>query len=236
LAAICRRENLWFHVDGAFGAMAMLSEEFRPLVKGIDQADSLAFDFHKWLHVPYDAGCILVRDGCAHQDTFKTEANYLSDGRGAAAGAPWFCNLGPELSRCFRALKVWFTIKEHGLRRLGEEIAENCRQARFLAKLVDTHPLLELLAPVSLNIVCFRCVMPRFSSADLNRLNAELVIALAESGIAVPSTTQINGRLAIRVNITNHRTQTSDLQRLIDAIEELAPSVGASFPVERDGN
>ncbi|HSQ58166.1 MAG TPA: pyridoxal-dependent decarboxylase [Gemmata sp.] len=233
LADFCHRERLWFHVDGAFGALAILSDEYRNKLKGIERADSLAFDFHKWLHVPYDAGCVLVRDSEAHRKTFGTQANYLCDGRGAAAGAPWFCEFGPELSRGFRALKVWFTIKEHGLRRLGEKITENCRQARHLGELVDAHPRLERLAPVSLNIVCFRYVQPGFSLAELDRLNSELVIAIQESGIAVPSTTRIAGKLAIRVNITNHRTRLADLQILVNVIEELAPSVAARVSPSR---
>jgi aromatic-L-amino-acid/L-tryptophan decarboxylase len=249
LAAFCEREKLWYHVDGAFGGLAILSDDCRAKLKGIERADSLAFDFHKWLHVPYDAGCVLVRDGEAHRRAFSTQANYLSDGRGAAAGAPWFCEFGPELSRGFRALKVWFTIKEHGLRRLGEKIGDNCRQARFLGELVDGHPRLERLAPVSLNIVCFRYVaaaasggaeagsfrhvQPGLSAAELDRFNSELVIAVQESGVAVPSTTRIDGKLAIRVNITNHRTRTADLQLLVNAIDELAPQVAAAFAPAR---
>lgn len=232
LASICQEHGLWLHIDGAFGALAILSEEQRPLLKGIERADSLAFDFHKWLHVPYDAGCLLVRDGQIHRAAFATEANYLSEGLGAAAGAPWYCELGPELSRGFRALKVWFTIKEHGLRRLGQKIAENCLQAAFLRELVVGHPHLELLAPVRLNVVCFRYTCPHFSEADHDRFNSQLVHALQESGCAVPSTTRIRGRFAIRVNITNHRTRLDDLQVLMTAIDQTAERLVEQFPKE----
>ncbi|MGH6931564.1 MAG: pyridoxal phosphate-dependent decarboxylase family protein [Dongiaceae bacterium] len=225
IADICEEEGLWFHVDGAFGALLVLSERQKPRLRGVDRADSLAFDFHKWLHVPYDAGCVLVRRGDLQRETFSTHAAYLTaQQRGLAAGEPWFCDFGPELSRGFRALKVWFTLKEHGIRRLGETIDENCRQAQYLADLITGHPDLELLAPVNLNIVCFRVVVPCLGAAELDQFNAAIVVELQERGIAAPSTTRLNGVLAIRVNITNHRTQREDLDLLVSAIAEIAES------------
>jgi glutamate/tyrosine decarboxylase-like PLP-dependent enzyme len=223
LAELCKKEDLWLHVDGAFGAMAILSNEYGSLLDGIERADSLAFDFHKWLHVPYDAGCVLIRDGDAQRNTFSTTEDYLAKGRAAAAGDPWYCELGPELSRGFRALSVWFTIKEHGLQRLGENITRNCRQANFLHYLVNHHPNLELLAPVSLNIICFRYRMPAMSDKELNSMNRELIVLLQESGIAVASQTKIRDKIAIRVNITNHRTRSKDMRTLVSAIDALAP-------------
>ncbi len=223
LASFCDREELWLHVDGAFGAMAILSDEFRGDLAGIERADSLAFDFHKWLHVRYDAGCVLVRNAEAHRSAFNTTEDYLAIGRGAAAGAPWFCEFGPELSRGFRALNVWFTIKEHGLNRLGAKISDNCHLARLLGDLVDKHPNLEKLAPVSLNIVCFRYRIPALSGAELDSLNEELILLLQESGVAVPSKTRINNQVAIRVNVTNHRTTSADMRVLVEAIDEIAP-------------
>ena len=223
LASFCDREKLWLHVDGAFGAMAILSDEFRGDLAGIERADSLAFDFHKWIHVCYDAGCVLVRNAEAHQSAFNTSEDYLETGRGAAAGAPWFCEFGPELSRGFRALNVWFTIKEHGLNRLGAKISDNCHLARYLGDLVEKHPNLERLAPVSLNIVCFRYRLPELAGAELDSLNEELVLLLQESGVAVPSKTRVNNQAAIRVNVTNHRTTRADMRVLVAAIDEIAP-------------
>lgn len=218
IAGICAEHGLWFHVDGAFGALAVLDGEARARLAGIERADSLAFDFHKWLHVPYDAGCVLVRREDLHRQTFASRPDYLDGAtRGLAGGEPWFCDYGPELSRGFRALKVWFTLKEHGTDRLGAKIAENCRHARYLAESVRAHPELELLAPVSLNIVCFRFVGQTEASA-LNRINGEIVADLQERGIAAPSTTRLGGRLAIRVCICNHRTQRTDLDALVDAV------------------
>jgi glutamate/tyrosine decarboxylase-like PLP-dependent enzyme len=222
IADVAAREGLWLHVDGAFGAAAILSPTLAPRLAGIERADSIAFDFHKWLHVPYDAGCVLVRDGAAHRAAFSTRPSYLVGAeRGIAAGEPWFCEFGPDLSRSFRALKVWFTLKEHGLTRLGAAIERNCEQAAYLARLIEAAPALELLAPVTLNIACFRYHPPDGDPARLDALNDAVVVALHERGIAAPSTTRIGGRLAIRVNITNHRTRSSDLDALVAAVVHL---------------
>jgi aromatic-L-amino-acid/L-tryptophan decarboxylase len=217
LSAIAKEEDLWFHVDGAFGSLAIFSEELAPKLAGIEHADSLACDFHKWGQVPYDAGFLLVRDGEAHRAAFAGEAAYLTrEQRGLAAGDPWFADYGADLSRGFRGLKVWFTLKTFGITRLGATIAETCRLARVLEARVAREPLLELLAPVPLNIVCFRVRHEDPSVAD--RINRDLVIDLQESGIAAPSTTRIDGKLAIRVAIVNHRCRAPDLELLVDAI------------------
>jgi aromatic-L-amino-acid/L-tryptophan decarboxylase len=214
LADICRREGLWFHVDGAFGALVALSPLLRHLVAGLERTDSIGFDFHKWGQVPYDAGCILVRDPHLAEQAFATPAAYLRrEARGLAGGAPWPCDLGPDLSRGFRALKVWFTLKTWGADRIGESIARSCRLARYLADRVDLEPMLERTAPVALNVVCFRYRFPRNADGE----NAELVADLQESGIVAPSTTSIDGRLAIRAALVNHRTQAEDVDALIDA-------------------
>ena len=223
LADMAQREQVWFHVDGAFGALGMLSPEVAPRLNGIERADSIALDFHKWGQVPYDAGFILVRDQADQLATFASPAAYLSrHPRGLAAGSPWPCDLGPDLSRGFRALKVWFTLVTHGTDRLGAAIAQSCRLARRLQARIADHPALELLAPVSLNIVCFRYLDPvrdgQRDEAATDRFNAELVADLHESGLAVPSTTTVAGRTAIRVALVNHRTEARDLDRLLDAV------------------
>ena len=213
LADLTRRERLWFHVDGAYGALAMLAPDLAPRLQGIQHADSIAFDFHKWGQVPYDAGFVLIRDGRLHLDTFASAAAYLRrDERGLAAGSPWPCDLGPDLSRGFRALKTWFTLKVYGTERLGRTIAGTCALARHMARRIEAMPALELLAPVPLNIVCFRY---RAEAAD--HVNAAIVASLQESGVTAPSTTSINGQLAIRAAIVNHRTTTSDVDALLQA-------------------
>jgi glutamate/tyrosine decarboxylase-like PLP-dependent enzyme len=222
LADLAAEKGLWLHVDGAFGALAMLARSRRPLLEGLERADSLAFDFHKWLHVPYDAGCILVRQEALQRQAFAAREAYLGGAeRGLAAGDPWFCDYGPELSRGFRALKVWFTLKEHGLGRLGDLIEANCRQARYLADRIADHPDLEGLAPVTLNIVCFRYTDSRLEPAVIDRINRALVQNLQEAGIAAPSTTQLGGKLAIRACICNHRTTLKDLDLLVAGVAEL---------------
>lgn len=218
LAEVAADEGLWFHVDGAFGALAMLSPALAPLLAGIERADSIAFDFHKWGQVPYDAGFILVRDAETHRTAFDASVAYLSrETRGMAADSPWPCDYGPDLSRGFRALKTWFTLTVYGADRLGAAIARTCEVARHLARRVRAEPELELLAPVALNIVCFR-YRPAGNAGDGDRLNADIVLAVQESGIAAPSTTRVHGKLAIRAAIVNHRTSAADVDRLCDAV------------------
>jgi glutamate/tyrosine decarboxylase-like PLP-dependent enzyme len=213
LATLGRREGVWFHVDGAYGALGVLAPELRPLLSGIEQADSIAFDFHKWGQVPYDAGFLIVRDGQRHLDTFAAPAAYLRrESRGLQAGSPWPCDLGPDLSRGFRALKTWFTFKVHGADRIGRAIAHTCELARHLSERIAAEPRLELLAPVALNIVCFR-----YRCAEADAVNADIVVALQESGICAPSSTTIAGRFAIRAAIVNHRTRREDVDALIRA-------------------
>jgi aromatic-L-amino-acid/L-tryptophan decarboxylase len=223
LADLAARENLWFHVDGAFGATAILAPSIAPRLRGIERADSIAFDFHKWLHAPYDAGCVLVRDGELHRETFASTPSYLTRmPRALASGTPWFTDFTIDLSRGFRALKVWFLMKERGARAIGFAIEENVRLARSLGDAIDADDRFELLAPVQLNIVCFRYRAPGMGDGELDRFNDELVIRLQESGIAVTSSTNVGSRRAIRVNITNHRTTEEDLAILLDALKRLA--------------
>src|ERR1700734_2800389 len=189
LSALCREEKLWFHVDGAYGALGVLSPSLAPRLAGLENADSVALDFHKWGQVPYDAGFLIVRDGRKHREAFAAPAAYLRrETRGLAAGSPWPCDLGPDLSRGFRALKTWFTLKTYGTEKLGAIIARTCELAEYLKARIEAEPRLELLAPVQLNIVCFR-----YRAADANKVNGDIVIDIQESGIAVPSTTILDG-------------------------------------------
>ena len=214
LAAFAQAEGLHFHIDGAFGALGVLAPELRPLLKGLERADSLAFDFHKWAHVPYDAGCILVRDQALHRETFAAEAAYLQrEGRGLAGGDWWPCDYGPDLSRGFRALKTWFTLKVHGTDAIGAAITRSCALARDLERRVAATPALELLAPVTLNIVCFR-----YACDDADRVNRAIVADLQEAGEVAPSLTSIDGKVAIRAALFNHRTDERDLDALVRGV------------------
>ena len=217
LTDLARAEGLHLHVDGAFGALGMLSEAIAPRLAGIERADSLAFDFHKWAQVPYDAGFILVRDPQLHRDTFAAEASYLArDNRGLAGGEWWPCDYGPELSRGFRALKTWFTLKAYGTRALGAMIDHCCLLTQALALRVEQEAELELLAPVALNVVCFR-----YRCDDAEAVNRSLVADLHEQGLVAPSLTRIRGRTAIRAAIVNHRTTTADIETLVRSVVQL---------------
>jgi glutamate/tyrosine decarboxylase-like PLP-dependent enzyme len=216
LSALCREQNLWFHVDGAYGALGILSPKLAPRLAGLEDADSIALDFHKWGQVPYDAGFLIVRDGRQHRETFAAPAAYLRrETRGLAAGSPWPCDLGPDLSRGFRALKTWFTLKTYGTEKLGAMIERTCALAGYLEGRILAEPRLELLAPVQLNIVCFR-----YRADNANEVNGDIVADIQESGISAPSTTVLDGQLAIRAAIVNHRTDIGDVEALVSAVLE----------------
>jgi len=218
IADICDAQDLWFHVDGAFGATAILSKQIQDRLSGLSRVDSLAFDFHKWWQVNYDAGCVLICDPLLHRQAFARRPEYLrGKERGLAGGDFWAVDYGPELSRGFRALKVWTHIKTHGIEAITEVVERNIEQAQYLESLIKASPKLEMLAPVPLNICCFRY---KFDT-DIDQKNTDIVVQLQENGIAAPSSTTIKGNLAIRVNLTNHRTQKSDLDMLIKWIIKL---------------
>lgn len=246
LADFAREEGLWFHVDGAFGALAALHPELRPQVAGLERADSLAFDLHKWGYLPYEAGCVLVRDEAAHREAFAVTAAYLTPAAGGLAPAgPQLSDYGPQLSRGFRALKIWMALQEHGTEKLGRLVRQNVEQAAYLARLVRAEPELELGAPVPLNIVCFRyrgtpdgfasgatsvsggSGGPLLDSGALDALNAAIVLRLHEDGIAVPTYTRLGGRYLIRAAITNHRSRRADFELLVREVLRLGRELSA---------
>lgn len=227
LADLSAREDVWFHVDGAFGSLAALVPEYRSRLAGMERAGSIAFDLHKWMYVPFEAGCALVRDAEAHRRAFSLRPDYLTHAdRGLAAGTLWFSDYGIQLTRGFRALKVWMSLKEHGLDRYARLVRQNIEQARYLAQIVREAPDLELLAPVPLNIVCFRYVAPGRDEAALDALNQELLIQLHEQGIAVPSNLTLGGRFALRVAITNHRSRREDFDLLVREVRRIGAELG----------
>lgn len=230
IADLCARENLWFHVDGAFGALAAIAPSLRHLTAGMDRADSLAFDVHKWMFVNYEAGVAIIRSKDLHHKTFNTMPDYLTHGdRGAASGELWFGEYGIQLSRGFRALKVWMSLKEHGIDKYARIIEQNVEQARYLAERVDESPELERLAPVPLNIVCFRYRTPEMNDVQLDALNDELVIRLQEGGVALASSTRIHGRLCVRPSATNHRSTLADFDVLVNEVIRLGREIHAEM-------
>ena len=217
LATIARENNLWLHIDGAFGAIPNLLPEFSDRLKGMEQADSLSFDFHKWMYVNYEAACVLVRDPQLHREAFASAVNYLTlHERGLSAGPDAFNNFGMELSRGFKALKIWMSLKQNGLETYRTLIRQNLQQAQYLAELIQLRPTLELLAPVPLNIVCYRYNPGKGTQKELNALNKEILMRLHEQGIAAPSYTILNGQYAIRAAITNHRSRFEDFELLVN--------------------
>ncbi|HUQ79613.1 MAG TPA: aspartate aminotransferase family protein [Gemmatimonadaceae bacterium] len=228
LSDIAKREKLWLHVDGAFGASLIVSSKFRHLLRGIEHADSIAFDFHKWFYVPYDVGCTLVRNESHLRGSFSPPASYLAKlDRGIVGGGVAYGGLGADLSRRFRALKVWMSFKEHGADRYGEQIEQNVAQAAYLASLIEREPNLELAAPVPLNVVCFRFAPAGVEGEDKDALNREILMRLQERGIAAPSSTVLDGRFAIRVAITNHRSTRADFDTLVSAVLEIGRELKA---------
>lgn len=223
LLKIAGKYDMWFHIDGAFGAMSVLAPQFEHLRDIVSQADSLAFDFHKWMYIPYEAGCTLIRDREQHSTTFSEHPAYLAhQPRGVGAGTDWFSDYGLQLSRGFKALKIWFAIKVHGLGDFRQSIQQNMDHATYLAQKVTAHPDLELAAPAPMNIVCFRFVAPGLSGTEQDDLNREILFRIQEAGIAVPSYTTLNGRFAIRVAHTNHRSTYEDFDLLLESVTDFA--------------
>lgn len=226
LLAVSKKYGLWFHVDGAYGALAKLDPKYADRLKAIEEADSLAFDLHKWLYVPYEVGCTLIRDAKKHRDSFALTPNYLiQESRGLSGGLDSINNHGFELSRGFKALKIWMSLKEHGREKYAQMIAQNNRQAEYLADLVNKSPDLELMAPVSMSITCFRMIKPGYTENQLRELNREILLRLQEEGIASPSSTILNGKYTLRIANVNQRTQMGDMDLLVREVLRIGSEI-----------
>jgi glutamate/tyrosine decarboxylase-like PLP-dependent enzyme len=230
IADVAHAEGVWFHIDGAFGALAALSPRLRPLLAGIERSQSIAFDLHKWAHVPYDAGFLLVGDAAAHRRAFANPAAYLQrTPRGLGAGEVWPCDLGPDLSRGFRALKAWFTFEVLGADRIAAAIESCCVAARHLEARLRLLPQFEVVAPVALNIVCFRL------RGRGDAVQQAIVMDLQERGLAAPSLTTIDGNTVIRAAIVNHRTTCAHvdlfLAHLIASANRVSDVSAAAAPL-----
>jgi aromatic-L-amino-acid decarboxylase len=219
LADFCQQHGLWFHVDGAFGALARLSPKLAPLLAGLERADSLAFDLHKWMSLPFEIACVLVRHPEAHTGTFALAPSYIArQPRGVSAGGLPFSDRGVDLSRSFKALKAWMCLKAYGVDAFARVIEQNVEQTRYLVQKVQEHPHLELLAPAPLNVACFRYRVEGLSTEQLDRLNTEILLRVQESGAAVPSSTVVNGAFAIRACNVNHRATRADVDVLLQSV------------------
>ncbi|MGO4624755.1 aspartate aminotransferase family protein [Ensifer sp. 2YAB10] len=229
LAAIAAEEELWFHVDGCIGALVAIAPGNAWRVKGIERADSVALDPHKWLHAPFEVGCALVRDRTKHRETFAVSPEYLQGmSRGIASGQ-WLYEFGLQTSRGFAALKVWMALMEHGVAKFGRLIDQNIAQAAWLSGLVRSHPPLELVTEPEINIVCFRYAPDGHSEERLKEINLEVMLRLQEAGIAALSDTTIRGKHCLRAAICNHRTCPEDLDLLVWEVLRLGREVDQSL-------
>lgn len=230
IAAVCKEESLWFHVDGAFGAMVSLAPSLREITRGMELADSLAFDLHKWGSMPFECACVLIRNPSIHEAAFKQKATYLGGlARGVSAGGQPFNDRGLDLTRGFKALKIWMQLQADGVEKFGRIIEQNIRQVRRLVAHIDTHEKLELLAPAPLNIVCFRYTPTdkKLSDEELNAINTELLQRLQERGTATPSSTLLGSRFALRVAHVNHRSTDADIDLLAEAVVQIGDEISA---------
>ncbi|MBM2709708.1 aspartate aminotransferase family protein [Mesorhizobium caraganae] len=228
LAKLAHEEDMWFHVDGCIGALIAIAPENAHRVAGIEWADSIALDPHKWLHAPFEAGCALVRDASAHRKTFAVTPEYLeSTPRGLASGQ-WLHDYGLQTSRGFKALKVWMALREHGVEKFGRLIDQNIAQGHYLANLIEAEPVLELTAPTSINIVCFRYRAEGLDGERAKALNTEIMLRLQEEGIAAISDTTVQGRHCLRVAINNHRTRREDLDLLVAETVRIGKDIDAA--------
>ena len=220
LAGVCAEHGLWLHVDGAFGALAAASPAHAHLVRGIERANSLAFDAHKWLHAPYGVGCVLFRDERAHRNAFTSDPAYLArSSRGTGCRSAMVRRLRAGAVARVSGAQGVVHVAAFRDRAVGcIDRPEPASLSTALGEHVAADADFELLAPVTLNVVCFRYRVPGLDDAELDRLNAEIAIDVQESGAAVVSTTRIAGRNALRACIINHRTREEDLAILLAAV------------------
>jgi len=223
LAELCARERLWLHVDGAYGGLGGLAKELAPAYAGLERADSLALDPHKWLSVPVECGAVLVRDGALLRDTFSLVPPYLrtEEGKGFG-GPPWFSEYGVQQTRGFRALKLWMVLQHLGRRGVAALVERHLALARHLMALVDAAPDLERLAPTALSIVAFRYAPPALRSDDarLDVLNKRLMEQLQTDGEVFLTNTSVGGRFALRACVLHYATTSADVATLVDVVRQ----------------
>jgi glutamate/tyrosine decarboxylase-like PLP-dependent enzyme len=230
IASVCRRHDVWMHVDAAYGGPAILTGEYSAVLRSISQADSVALDPHKWLFVPVEAGLVLVRDAEAMRSTFSLVPPYIrqSGSAGEVYGLPWFSEYGFQQTRGFRALKVWMTMLQFGLSGFQQAIEENIGLARYLADCVSRSPDLALMAPCGLSVVCFRYVGARERSEDeIAAINRALLERLQLGGEAFLTSTELRGRYVLRACFVNYRSRRDDVDRMLDAVRTIGRELTA---------
>lgn len=232
IADVCSRFGIWMHVDGAYGAPAMMTDEFREELAPLARADSIALDPHKWLYVPVEAGLLLVRDASLMHDTFSLVPAYLrtTGSSGSITGPPWFSEYGFQQTRAFRALKVWMALKHHGLEGYRAAIEHDIGLARYLASQILRSVDFELAEPQSLSVVCFRYAPPglRARKDTVDALNSRLVEAIQTGGRAFVSSTSLDGRFWLRACVVNYRARQEDMDALLTIAREAGEALLAA--------
>ncbi|HXY71420.1 MAG TPA: aminotransferase class V-fold PLP-dependent enzyme [Actinomycetota bacterium] len=238
IADLCEREGLWMHVDGAYGGPAVLAEDLRPGFAGIERADSLAFDPHKWMYTPHSGGCVLVRDEARLEASFAAHASYIREDTERMDHEVDLGHLSPQFSRGFQALKIWVSLLAHGRRAYGERISHDAALARYLAASVDAHPLFELAAPVTLSICCFRFVPENLPGSDgdpaareryLSELNERIMTELQLDGRVYISNAVLGDAFVLRACVVNFRTEAADMDAVLDVAAELGARLDAEL-------
>ncbi len=228
LADIAERHEMWFHVDAAYGGALALSDELRPLLRGIERADSVTLDPHKWLSTPLGSGCIVVRDLESLSDSFGVTAAYVHEEEGLDRGVN-LGFMGPQFSRGFDALKVWVSLLAHGRKAYARRIEHDIELTRYLAARVEEHPEFDLLSS-GLSICCFRYHPSGMDDEEqLDRLNERLLSELQLDGRVYPSNAILDGRYCLRTCIVNFRTEAEDLDRVLEVAAELGARVQAGL-------
>jgi glutamate/tyrosine decarboxylase-like PLP-dependent enzyme len=232
IAEIARAYSLWFHVDAAYGGFAALTERGRRSLSGIEQADSLALDPHKWFYCPFEAGCVLVRNGGLMRETFRIMPEYMVDVARQDREVN-FCDYGIQLTRSFRALKVWMALKTYGARRFRQIIDRCLDLTEYAARWFERSPRIELVTRPQLGIFTFRYVPERLPTGDteayLNRLNEKLVAKITASGRLMLSSTRLGSQTVLRLCVLNHRTRKDDIKEALSLVEQLGREAQASL-------
>ncbi len=221
IAEIAKRHELWYHIDAAYGGPAAALSSVKELFNGMDRGDSAVVNPHKWLYVPFEAACILVKDADKLRKTFSTIPDYLKSDD-SNNGRTDLMEYQLPLTKSFKSLKVWMTLKAFGAKRLRKTIQVDIDNAQYLAQLVDHSPRFERMAPVPLSITCFRCLSSSRSEADTERLNRKLIKAIEQDGRIFLTGTQIDGKTALRTCFINPRTTRKDVERIPRVILDLA--------------
>ena len=237
LAGVCRDRGVWFHVDGAYGGFAALTDRGRRWLEGIQEADSVTLDPHKWLYQPFECGCLLVREGRLLREAFEITPDYLHDAEIVQREVN-FSDLGIQLSRMSRAFKVWVSLRYFGVDAFRSAIDRSLDLARHAEQRIESSGRLELLLPANLSVVCFRR-RPEgvFDEDELEDVNTRIVAELARSGIGLISSTRLQGRYALRMCVLNHTTRKEDVDRVLDWIEAASERGDAAPPtVQHDRN